>query len=84
MQFKITLKETAKMTEQKISQFCAPQNIGQLISFLIMEDSIIKEAEGKLLAAELVRCMIALSADFGAIQKGQIEIELSPYSELLS
>jgi len=49
-----------------------------------MEDSIIKEAEGKLLAAELVRCMIALSADFGAIQKGQTEIELSPYSELLS
>ena len=49
-----------------------------------MEDSIIKEAEGKLLAAELVRCMIALSADFGAIQKGQIEIELTPYSQLLS
>jgi len=51
---------------------------------LIIEDSIIKEAEGKLLAAELVRCMIALSADFGAIQKGQIEIELTPYSQLLS
>ena len=43
-----------------------------------------KETDSKQLAGELVRCMIALATDFSSVTADSLEIDLSPYSALLT
>ena len=50
---------------------------------MIIDSNIMKKLEGKTIAVELVRCMIAISTDFTTLS-GEIEIDRSPYSALLN
>ena len=64
--------------------FCSPQNISQLIQYLLLEDAILREAASKQLAGELVRCMIGLATDFSSSSASSLELDKSPYSALLT
>ena len=85
MQFKLILSEQAIQSQVKISQFCEPQNISQLIRFLVMDDTVNKSREDKQSAVELVRSMLAITAQkFNEATSQEIEIDTTPFSELLT
>ena len=50
---------------------------------MIIDSNIMREHEGKTIATELVRCMIAISTDFTSAN-GELEIDRSPYTALLN
>mmetsp|Transcript_44086 Transcript_44086/g.58508 ORF Transcript_44086/g.58508 Transcript_44086/m.58508 type:complete len:120 (-) Transcript_44086:2407-2766(-) len=84
MQFRLILKDEARVTLQKISEFCAPQNISQLLQHLVIDDNMLTTQDGKAKAAELIRCMTAILGDNLEQSKSTIEIDRAPFSTLLA
>ena len=75
MQFKLILKDEAKLTQQKVTEFCQPQNISQLLQHLVIDDGVFADMETKVKVLELIRCMIGIMSDYLIQQTTQIVIK---------